>query len=202
MLINPTIVEGQIHGGVAQGIANALYEEVVYDEAGNILTGSLADYLVPTSREIPDLKSTTAKRSPTTITGARASARAARSARRAPCSTRLSTRSVRSGSRFSRNADHPAAPLRKATKKPHDGKIEVSFTVNGALRTVSVEPRRTLGDTLREDCGLTGTHLGCEHGVCGACTVLVDDAPVRSCLMFAVQAEGTRDPHRRGPRGW
>jgi carbon-monoxide dehydrogenase small subunit len=71
-------------------------------------------------------------------------------------------------------------------------KIEVSFTVNGALRTVSVEPRRTLGDTLREDCGLTGTHLGCEHGVCGACTVLVDDAPVRSCLMFAVQAEGTR----------
>jgi carbon-monoxide dehydrogenase small subunit len=49
-----------------------------------------------------------------------------------------------------------------------------------------------LADALREDCGLTGTHLGCEHGVCGACTVLVDDTPVRSCLMFAVQAEGTR----------
>jgi aerobic carbon-monoxide dehydrogenase small subunit len=71
-------------------------------------------------------------------------------------------------------------------------KIEVGFTVNGEARTISVEPRRTLGDALREDCGLTGTHLGCEHGVCGACTVLVDDAPVRSCLMFAVQAEGTR----------
>jgi carbon-monoxide dehydrogenase large subunit len=56
VLINPTIVEGQIHGGVAQGIANALYEEVVYDEAGNILTGSLADYLVPTMAEIPDLE--------------------------------------------------------------------------------------------------------------------------------------------------
>ena len=53
-----------------------------------------------------------------------------------------------------------------------------------------VEPRRTLADALRDDCGLTGTHLGCEHGVCGACTVLVDGQPVRSCLMFAVQAEG------------
>jgi carbon-monoxide dehydrogenase small subunit len=71
-------------------------------------------------------------------------------------------------------------------------KIEVAFTVNGQARTVSVEPRRTLGDALREDCGLTGTHLGCEHGICGACTVLVDDTPVRSCLMFAVQAEGAR----------
>jgi carbon-monoxide dehydrogenase small subunit len=71
-------------------------------------------------------------------------------------------------------------------------KIEVNFTVNDEPRSVSVEPRRTLADALREDCGLTGTHLGCEHGVCGACTVLVDDAPVRSCLMFAVQAEGAR----------
>ena len=56
VLINPTIVEGQIHGGVAQGIANALYEAVIYDEGGNILTGSLADYLVPTASEIPDLE--------------------------------------------------------------------------------------------------------------------------------------------------
>jgi carbon-monoxide dehydrogenase small subunit len=71
-------------------------------------------------------------------------------------------------------------------------KMDVSFTVNGENRTVNVEPRRTLADALREDCGLTGTHLGCEHGVCGACTVLVDDTPVRSCLMFAVQAEGAR----------
>jgi aerobic carbon-monoxide dehydrogenase small subunit len=71
-------------------------------------------------------------------------------------------------------------------------KIDISFTVNGALRTIRVEPRRLLADALREECGLTGTHLGCEHGVCGACTVLVDDAPVRSCLMFAVQAAGAR----------
>jgi len=69
-------------------------------------------------------------------------------------------------------------------------RTDLTLTVNGAAHAVSVEPRRTLADTLREDCGLTGTHIGCEHGVCGACTVLVDGAPVRSCLMFAVQAEG------------
>jgi carbon-monoxide dehydrogenase small subunit len=55
---------------------------------------------------------------------------------------------------------------------------------------VSVEPRKSLADTLREDCRLTGTHLGCEHGVCGACTVLLDGEPVRSCLMLAAQAQG------------
>jgi aerobic carbon-monoxide dehydrogenase small subunit len=71
-------------------------------------------------------------------------------------------------------------------------KREIAFTVNGESRTVTVEPRRTLADALREDCGLTGTHLGCEHGVCGACTVLLDGDPVRSCLIFAVQAEGAR----------
>src|SRR6201997_4500564 len=67
---------------------------------------------------------------------------------------------------------------------------DVTFTVNGENRMIRVDPRRSLADALREDCGLTGTHLGCEHGVCGACTVLVDGKPVRSCLMFAVQAAG------------
>ncbi|CAH1694560.1 Caffeine dehydrogenase subunit gamma [Hyphomicrobiales bacterium] len=66
----------------------------------------------------------------------------------------------------------------------------ITLKVNGKDYNLSVEARRTLADALRDDCGLTGTHLGCEHGVCGACTVLVDDKPVRSCLMFAVQAEG------------
>ena len=66
----------------------------------------------------------------------------------------------------------------------------VRVRVNGELRDARVEARVTLADFLREGCGLTGTHLGCEHGVCGACTVLVDGAAVRSCLMFAVQAEG------------
>ncbi len=68
--------------------------------------------------------------------------------------------------------------------------IDLTLDVNGRSYQVRVEPRRTLADTLRDDCGLTGTHLGCEHGVCGACTVLADGLPVRSCLMFAVQCEG------------
>ncbi len=71
------------------------------------------------------------------------------------------------------------------------GETAVSLTVNGTERRAAVEPRVTLADFLREQCRLTGTHLGCEHGVCGACTVLVDGEAVRSCLVFAVQADGT-----------
>jgi aerobic-type carbon monoxide dehydrogenase small subunit (CoxS/CutS family) len=67
----------------------------------------------------------------------------------------------------------------------------LGLTVNGQAHEVLVEPRRTLADVLREDLELTGTHLGCEHGVCGACTVLVDGLAVRSCLMLAVQAAST-----------
>ena len=67
---------------------------------------------------------------------------------------------------------------------------EVAFTLNGRPVRVGVEPRRSLADMLRDQCGLTGTHLGCEHGVCGACTVIVDGEPVRACLMFGVQAAG------------
>jgi aerobic-type carbon monoxide dehydrogenase small subunit (CoxS/CutS family) len=66
----------------------------------------------------------------------------------------------------------------------------VTLTVNGVPRELGVEPRRLLCDALREDLGLTGTNLGCEQGVCGSCTVLVDGRSVRSCLMFAVQADG------------
>jgi carbon-monoxide dehydrogenase small subunit len=70
--------------------------------------------------------------------------------------------------------------------------MSVRFEVNGKPVEVTVEPRMTLADCLRNQLRLTGTHLGCEHGVCGACTVIVDGAAVRSCLMLAVQAEGTR----------
>jgi aerobic-type carbon monoxide dehydrogenase small subunit (CoxS/CutS family) len=68
----------------------------------------------------------------------------------------------------------------------------INLTVNGEDREVVVESRRTLADVLRHDLGYTGTHLGCEHGICGACTVLVDGSPTRSCLMFGVQADGCR----------
>jgi aerobic carbon-monoxide dehydrogenase small subunit len=68
--------------------------------------------------------------------------------------------------------------------------VDVSLSVNGAARRGRVEPRLLLSDFLRHDLGLTGTHVGCEHGVCGACTVLLDGEAVRSCLVFAVQADG------------
>src|SRR3954466_14761154 len=70
--------------------------------------------------------------------------------------------------------------------------MSVSVTVNGRERTAVVEPRKLLSDFLRQDCALTGTHVGCEHGVCGACTVLLDGETVRSCLMFAVQVDGAQ----------
>ena len=67
---------------------------------------------------------------------------------------------------------------------------EVRLTVNGAARTARVPARRLLSDCIRHDLRLTGTHVGCEHGVCGACTILLDGAPVRSCLLLAVSADG------------
>jgi len=66
----------------------------------------------------------------------------------------------------------------------------ISLTVNGRPHVAEVEPRRLLVDFLREDLGLTGTHIGCEHGVCGTCTVLLNGASIRSCVTFAVQADG------------
>jgi aerobic-type carbon monoxide dehydrogenase small subunit (CoxS/CutS family) len=71
-------------------------------------------------------------------------------------------------------------------------KVAVTLFVNGQRHDISVEPRKTLVDAIRDDCGLTGTHIGCEHGVCGACTVIIGHESVRSCLMFAVQAAGKR----------
>jgi len=87
-----------------------------------------------------------------------------------------------------------AAPLtrrvRRRRREPQSA-LPVRLTVNGQPVERQVEVRKTLADFLREDLGLTGTHLGCEHGVCGACTILLNGEPVRSCLIFAVQAEGT-----------
>ena len=73
-----------------------------------------------------------------------------------------------------------------------DTERDVVLTVNGVPHEVTVPVRRLLSDALRHDLGLTGTHVGCEHGVCGACTVLVDGRPMRSCLMLAVQAAGSQ----------
>src|SRR5579871_3043519 len=69
-------------------------------------------------------------------------------------------------------------------------KLDITLNINGRDYPIRVEPRRTLVDAIRDDCGQTGTHIGCEHGICGTCTVILGDDAVRSCLMFAVQAQG------------
>ncbi|MDF0602077.1 (2Fe-2S)-binding protein [Psychromarinibacter sp. C21-152] len=71
-----------------------------------------------------------------------------------------------------------------------DSRHDIELSVNGDTHRISVQARRLLSDALREDCGLTGTHVGCEHGVCGACTVLIDGRPARACLTYAMQMEG------------
>lgn len=89
--------------------------------------------------------------------------------------------------------DQAAVPPAAGSGVTHgpDAVIDVSLIVNGVARGVRVPPRRLLSDCLRHDLRLTGTHVGCEHGVCGACTVLVDGVAVRSCLMLAVTADGS-----------
>ena len=71
-------------------------------------------------------------------------------------------------------------------------KFDITLNINGRDYAARTEPRRTLVDVIRDDCGLTGTHIGCEHGICGACTIILDDEAVRACLMFAVQADGKK----------
>jgi aerobic carbon-monoxide dehydrogenase small subunit len=71
-------------------------------------------------------------------------------------------------------------------------KFDITLNINGRDHPIRVEPRRTLVDAIRDDCGQTGTHIGCEHGICGACTIILDDDAVRACLMFAVQADGRK----------
>ena len=146
--------------------------------------------------------------------GARGGGRAfARRRRRSPTSTstrsecrRSRPRAVRRRARQPRDTASGSVPPSSAGRSPMPSRrppmpeidarpvrtprSRSSMTVNGRRRRVRVEPRKTLADTLREDLGLTGTHLGCEHGVCGACTILLDGDAVRSCLLFGVQADG------------
>ena len=84
-----------------------------------------------------------------------------------------------------------SSDTRPSVHTPIGQTMDVAVTINGTAHALSVDPRRSLADVIRDDVGLTGTHLGCEHGVCGACTVLVEGEPSRSCLMLAVQADGS-----------
>jgi carbon-monoxide dehydrogenase small subunit len=75
---------------------------------------------------------------------------------------------------------------------PASETFDITLNINDRDYPIRVEPRRTLVDAIRDDCGQTGTHIGCEHGICGACTIILDDDAVRACLMFAIQADGRK----------
>jgi carbon-monoxide dehydrogenase small subunit len=96
---------------------------------------------------------------------------------------------IRSSQGLARTRSRPA-PAPPAPLTPADGRVITHLTVNGKPVTLTLPPRVTLADALRDHLGLTGTHLGCEHGICGICTVLVDGQAARSCLLFACQLEG------------
>jgi len=78
-----------------------------------------------------------------------------------------------------------------SVSSPVGSTLSIAVSINGEERALDVDPRRSLADVIRDDVGLTGTHLGCEHGVCGACTILLDGEPARACLMLAVQSDGS-----------
>ncbi len=195
-IINPMIAEGQVHGGIAQGIGNALLEEIIYDDSGAILTATLADYLPPTAHEIPPIElhhiETPSDELDHQGQGAGRRRHHRRARRGHQCGQRCAV-PIRSGDR--RDTGDAAAHSRRhpqCGESRMSQKAAITLNINGRGYPIKVEPRRTLADAIREDCGQTGTHIGCEHGICGACTVIVNGEPVRSCLMFAVQADGKK----------
>ena len=195
-IINPMIADGQVHGGIAQGIGNALLEEIIYDENGGILTATLADYLPPTAHEIPPIELHHLETpSVNSITKAKGLGEGGAIGAPAAVINAINDALTPFGVQID---EMPATPqriraaLRGSGESRMSAKTTITLTINGRDHAIAVEPRRTLVDAIREDCGQTGTHIGCEHGICGACTVIVDGEPVRSCLMFAVQAAGKK----------
>ena len=198
VMINPMIVEGQVRGGVAQGIAAALYERLAYDDEGQLVTSTLMDYLVPTTTEIPHIEihhlETPCEFSET---GAKGMGEGGTMGAPAAIASAVADASGPPGHRGRYASHHPGASA--GGDKEVDGARggpdmkdlhPARLTVNGREHEVEIESRRTLADVLRHDLGYTGTHLGCEHGICGACTVLLDGLPIRACLVFGVQADG------------
>ena len=192
------IAEGQVHGGVAQGIANALFEEIVYDGDGNILTASLADYPAADRRarsRAIEIRHLETDRCDASITGAKGLGEGGAIGAPAAVLNAISDALQPFGVERLRDAGdaaaHPRGDPRRGRPRAsgHDHAEGHARPSTASATTVEVEPRRTLADALRDDCGLTGTHLGCEHGVCGACTVLVDGRP------------GALLPDVRGPGG-
>ena len=201
VVINPVIVDGQVRGGVTQGVAAALLEQVRYDPDGQPGSATLMDYLAPTAAEVCPIEIVHLE-TPSAFSETGAKGMGEGGTIGAPAAVLNAVNDALRESRPGAEIDHiPVRPwdIARRTGLPRGtGRTEhrmkdthlIRVRVNGREHELAVESRRTLADMLRHDLGYTGTHLGCEHGICGACTVLVDGVPARACLMFGVQADG------------
>ena len=209
-VINPLLLEGQIHGGIAQGAAQALLEEVRYDEDGNPITGNLADYAFISAAELPELRGgghgDADADQPARRQGHRRvghdrlhAGRAVGRGRRRVAPRRAPHRHA--GHRRARVAGHPSRQGLIPAFDREEGAIplQISVTVNGTTHTDDVEPRTLLVHYIRDTVGLTGTNIGCDTSSCGACTLHIERR-VREELHGARRAgRRRRHPHHRGP---
>ena len=202
-VLNPLLAEGQRHGGIAQGAAQAFLEEVVYDDDGNPLTASFADYPFLSATEVPSFEladmQTPTSYNPLgakgigeagTIGATPAVQNAVVDARRAPRRP------------AHRHAHHAAAGLAGdpgATRQDRrTARCRSSSPSTAQPRSDEVEPRLLLVHYLREVCGLRAANVGCDTTSCGACTVLLDGKSVKSCTVLTAQARGPAGHHRGG----
>ena len=198
VVINPVVVDGQVRGGVTQGVAAALLERVCFDAEGQPVSTTLMDYLAPTAAEMCPVDIVHLE-TPSRFSETGAKGMGEGGTIGAPAAVLNAVNDALSGTgiRFDHIPVLPhevSAALSEAAVQRGRGMTDthtISLRVNGREHELTVEARRTLADMLRHDLGYTGTHLGCEHGICGACTVLMDGQPVRACLVFGVQADGT-----------
>ena len=194
VIINPIVVDGQVRGGVTQGAAAALLERVRFDPEGQPVSATLRDYLAPTAAEMCAVD-IVHLRTPFSVQrdGREGDGRGRHDRRPGRRAGRHQRRAVRHRRALRPHPGAAAGPERRPEprwSRPVKDLHAICLKVNGREHELVVEARRTLADMLRHDLGYTGTHLGCEHGICGACTVLLDGAPVRACLVFGVQADG------------
>ena len=187
-VLNPVLAEGQRHGGIAQGVAQALLEEVRYDPDGNPLTGTLADYAAITATELPSFELVEME-TPTTVNplGVKGIGEAG-TIGATPAALSAVVDAVAAPRRPAhRHAGHAAPGM---DRDQRGSLVKVTMTVNGAEVAAEVEDRMLLVHFLREVAGLTATNVGCDTTSCGACTVLLDGESVKSCTVLAAQADG------------
>ncbi len=188
-VLNPILMEGQRHGGIAQGAAQALVEEILYDEDGNPLTATLMDYGAITAAELPSFELLTSE-TPTPVNPL--GVKGIGEAGTIGATPAVHNAVIDAVSHLGvRHIDMPMTPERVWTAiQKASVAVKVELTVNGKDVTADVEDRTLLVHFLRDVADLTATNIGCDTTSCGACTVLLDGESVKSCTVLAAQADG------------